>query len=48
MLRGKGVPRVNSSGAGNFYVHFKVVVPTKLSERQARALRGRASRLATR
>ncbi len=34
VLRGKGLPRVKRSGRGDFVVHFRVVVPKKLSARQ--------------
>ncbi|MDA1316489.1 MAG: J domain-containing protein [bacterium] len=30
-LQGKGVPHVNSSGKGDQYITFKVIIPTKLS-----------------
>jgi molecular chaperone DnaJ len=35
-LRGRGVPRVNSSGRGDLYVHIDVRVPEKLSKEQRR------------
>jgi molecular chaperone DnaJ len=33
-LRGRGVPRINSSGRGDLYVHVEVRVPEKLSKDQ--------------
>jgi molecular chaperone DnaJ len=38
VLRNKGVQQVNSGGRGHLYVHFKVVVPTKLTPRQEELL----------
>jgi molecular chaperone DnaJ len=38
VLRGKGIQRVNSSGSGDLYVHFQVIVPTKLTPRQEQLL----------
>jgi molecular chaperone DnaJ len=38
-LRGKGVPRVNSSGRGDQYVKVIVDVPKKLNEKQREALK---------
>ena len=37
-LRGKGIPRLRGSGRGDQLVRIKVVVPTKLNERQKTAL----------
>ena len=37
-LRGKGIPRLRNSGRGDQLVRIKVVVPTKLNERQKTAL----------
>lgn len=37
-LRGKGLPRVRRAGRGDFIVHFKVVVPRRLSARQRELL----------
>jgi molecular chaperone DnaJ len=39
VLRGKGIQRVNTSGSGDLYVHFQVVVPTKLTAHQEKLLR---------
>lgn len=33
-LKGKGMKRVQSTGNGDHYVHFKIVTPKKLSEKQ--------------
>jgi DnaJ family protein A protein 3 len=33
-LRGKGIKRVNSSSTGDHYVHLKIVIPKKLSDKQ--------------
>ena len=33
-VRRKGVPRLRGSGRGDLYVHFKVVVPSKVSRKQ--------------
>lgn len=33
-LRGKGLKRVNSYGTGDHYVHLKIQIPTKLSNKQ--------------
>lgn len=33
-LQGKGMKRVNSYGQGDHYVHFKIKIPTKLTEKQ--------------
>jgi molecular chaperone DnaJ len=38
VLRGKGLPRVRRSGHGNLVVHFKVVVPRRLSAKQRQVL----------
>ena len=38
-LRGKGVPRVNSSGRGDQYVNIIVDIPKNLNEKQKEALR---------
>jgi molecular chaperone DnaJ len=38
VLRGKGLPRVKRSGRGDFVVHFRVVVPKKLSGREKELL----------
>lgn len=38
-LRGKGVPRVNSSGRGDQYVKVIVDIPKKLNEKQREALK---------
>ena len=38
-LRGKGVPRVNSSGRGDQYVKVIVDIPKTLNEKQKEALR---------
>ena len=38
VLRGKGLPRVRSRGHGNLVVHFKVVIPRKLSAKQRQML----------
>lgn len=38
-LRGKGVPRVNSSGRGDQYVNIIVDIPKSLNERQKEALK---------
>jgi len=38
VLRGRGLPRVQRSGRGDLVVHFKVVVPRKLSARQRELL----------
>ena len=37
-LKGKGMPHMRSSGAGNMYVHVLVVVPTKLNAKQKQLL----------
>ncbi len=37
-LRGKGVPRLNAGGAGDFYVIIKVEVPKKLTRHQKKIL----------
>lgn len=37
-LRGKGVPHVQGSGRGDHYVRVKIVVPTKLTNRQRELL----------
>lgn len=37
-LRGKGLPRVNRSSRGDLVVHFRVVVPRKLSAKQRELL----------
>jgi len=37
-LRGKGLPRVRRAGRGDFIVHFKVVVPRRLSAHQRELL----------
>jgi len=37
-LRGKGVPRVNSHGRGDLYVHIDVKIPTKLTREQKKLL----------
>ncbi len=37
-VRGKGMPRVHSSGRGDLYVHIGVDVPRKLSKRQRELL----------
>ena len=34
VMRNKGIQRVQSSGRGNQYVHLKLKIPTKLSQRQ--------------
>ncbi|XP_055628960.1 protein tumorous imaginal discs, mitochondrial isoform X2 [Toxorhynchites rutilus septentrionalis] len=33
-LKGKGLKRVNSYGTGDHYVHLKIQIPTKLSDKQ--------------
>ncbi|XP_042294019.1 dnaJ homolog subfamily A member 3, mitochondrial isoform X2 [Sceloporus undulatus] len=33
-VSGKGIPRVNSYGYGNHYIHIKIRVPKKLTDRQ--------------
>lgn len=33
-LQGKGLKRINSYGQGDHYVHFKIKIPSKLSEKQ--------------
>lgn len=33
-LQGKGLKRVNSYGQGDHYVHFKIKIPDKLTEKQ--------------
>ena len=33
-LQGKGLKRVNSYGTGDHYVHFKIKIPDKLTEKQ--------------
>ena len=38
-LRGKGIPRLRGTGRGDQLVRIKVVVPTKLTERQKAVLR---------
>ena len=38
-LKGKGIPYLRSSGRGDHYVTVKVVVPTKMNEKQKEALR---------
>lgn len=38
-LKGEGIPRLEGSGRGDLFVHFEVVVPTKLSSRQKELLR---------
>ena len=38
LMRGKGVKNVNRAGRGHQYVHFKVQVPKKLSDRQRELL----------
>ncbi|MGL5245827.1 MAG: molecular chaperone DnaJ, partial [Sarcina sp.] len=38
-LRGKGVPKINSSSRGDQYVHVKVEIPKHLSKEQEEALR---------
>ncbi len=43
VLRGKGIQRVNSSGNGDLYVHFQVIVPSKLTPRQEQLLRDYAT-----
>jgi molecular chaperone DnaJ len=35
-IRGRGVPRVNSSGRGDLYVHIEVRIPEKLTKEQRR------------
>jgi molecular chaperone DnaJ len=35
-IRGRGVPRVNSSGRGDLYVHIEVRVPERLTKEQRR------------
>jgi molecular chaperone DnaJ len=37
-LRNKGVPRVNSQGRGDLYVHIHVQIPTKLTREQKKLL----------
>ena len=38
-MRGRGMPRLRGSGAGNLHVHIEVVTPTKVDGRQAELLR---------
>ena len=38
-LRGKGIPHLRGTGRGDQLVRIKVVVPTKLTERQKAVLR---------
>ncbi len=38
VLRGRGLPRVRRGGHGNLIVHFKVVVPRKLSPKQRKMI----------
>lgn len=38
VLRGKGLPRLRGGGRGSLVVHFRVVVPRKLSSRQRELL----------
>ena len=33
-LKGKGMKRVNTTGSGDHYIHIKIVIPKKLSEKQ--------------
>lgn len=33
-LQGKGLKRVNSYGQGDHYIHFKIKIPDKLTEKQ--------------
>lgn len=33
-LTGKGIPRINSYGYGDHYIHIKIRVPKRLSSRQ--------------
>jgi molecular chaperone DnaJ len=37
-LRGKGVPSLNGTGAGDLHVHISIEVPTHLSGSQKRLL----------
>ena len=37
-MMGRGVPHMRGSGSGNQYVHFDVITPRKLSERQRQLL----------
>lgn len=39
VLGGKGVPRLQGSGRGDHVVHFKVTIPTELTDEQAGILR---------
>ncbi|CAM4016572.1 molecular chaperone DnaJ [Nocardiopsis tropica] len=39
VLRGHGMPQVNSQNRGNLVVHFDVVVPSRLDKKQAEKLR---------
>jgi len=38
-IRGKGVTKLRGSGRGDLFVHVEVVIPTKLSEKEAEILR---------
>jgi molecular chaperone DnaJ len=38
-LKGKGIPSLHTSGKGDLLVRIKVLVPTKLTERQKQLLR---------
>jgi molecular chaperone DnaJ len=42
-IRGKGVTRLRGSGRGDLFVHVEVVIPTKLSEKEADLLRSFAA-----
>lgn len=40
-LKGKGMKRVNTTGSGDHYVHVKIVIPKKLTDKQKALLQVR-------
>ena len=42
-IRGKGVSKLRGNGRGDLFVHVEVVIPTKLSEKEAELLRSFAA-----
>ena len=42
-MRGKGVTKLRGAGRGDLFVHIEVVIPAKLSDKEAELLRSFAA-----